>query len=225
MLLERLELALVVLLFGTLCGALSAVGETGVRALSELGADMQALGFGGQSAAEAAKNEGHAACAAWLRRSRGWQALHRACDARRGPAAILPLLHAGADPARPSPAGETPAQICRLDDPKAGALPADAATTAIVEQAALPWHMENHRLFPDAFRPIVVTLLLVQQRLQRDVQQPDESSSDDEEDAVEQGQAGGGQRQRREGRLAVFVELDIWVLWIVPKLPRFGWGM
>ena len=33
------QLALVVLLFGTLCGALSAVGETGVRALSELASE------------------------------------------------------------------------------------------------------------------------------------------------------------------------------------------
>ena len=205
------------------------IGHLGVlRALDELGADMQALGFGEQSAAETAKAHGHAACAAWLRRSRGWQALHRACDARRGPAVVLPLLRGGADPARASPAGETPARICRLEDPEAGALPVDAATTAIVEQAALPWHMANHRLFPDAFRPIVLTLLLVQQRLQRDVQQQEGSSSeeDEEEDAgEEEAQAGGAQRQRREGRLAVFVEVDIWVLWIIPKLPRFGWGV
>ena len=67
---------------------------------------------------------------------------------------MLALLHAGANPALASAAGETPLRICRLADPAAGALPADAATTETIELAAMPWHPERHHLFPDSFRPV-----------------------------------------------------------------------
>ena len=51
---------------------------------------------------------------------------------------------------------------CRLTDPAAGALPADAATAAVVGLAAMPWHPGLHDLFMDSSRPVVRTALLVE---------------------------------------------------------------
>ena len=82
----------------------------------------------------------------------------------------------------------------------------------------MPWHPERHHLFPDSFRPVVLTALLVQQRLQRRVQ---------EQEQQEEGGDGG------DGGVAVapplryghdFLTHEIWVLWIVPRLPRFAWA-
>ena len=132
---------------------------------------------------------------------------------------MLALLRAGADPALVSAAVETPLRICRLADPAAGALPADAATTETIQLAAMPWHPERHDLFPDSFRPVVLTALLVQQRLQRRVQAQEQGHGAD-------GEAAGGvvavAPQLRYG--CDFLTHDIWVLWIVPKLPRFAWA-
>ena len=120
-----------------------------------------------------------------------------------------------------SAAGETPLRICRLADPAAGALPADAVTTETIELAAMPWHPERHHLFPDSFRPVVLTALLVQQRLQRRVQ------------AQEQEQGHGADGEAAGGGVAVapqlrygcdFLTHEIWVLWIVPQLLRFAWA-
>ena len=131
---------------------------------------------------------------------------------------MLALLRAGADPALVSAAGETPLHICRLADPAAGALPADAATTETIELAAMPWHPERHHLFPDSFRPVVLTALLVQQRLQRRVQ-----AQEQEQDA-DGGAAGGGVAVAPQLRYGFdFLTHEIWVLWIVPQLPRFAW--
>jgi len=148
-----------------------------LRALEELGADTQAA-VQGETPAEIAKAKGHKNCAAWLARCRGWRPIHRACDQRRGRAHVLALLREGADPSLVSAAGETPLRICRLADPAAGALPADAATTAVVELAAMPWHPERHHLFPDSFRPVVLTALLVQHRLQRRVQEQEQEQEE-----------------------------------------------
>ena len=194
-------------------------GQLGaLRALEELGADTQAAVQRG-TPVEIAKAEGHKKCAAWLARCRGWRPIHRACDQRRGRAHVLALLREGADPSLVSAAGETPLRICRLADPAAGALPADAATTAVVELAAMPWHPERHHLFPDSFRPVVLTALLVQQRLQRRVQAQEQGHGAD-------GEAPGGEvavaPQLRYG--CDFLTQEIWVLWIVPQLPRFAWA-
>ena len=204
-------------------------GHLGVlRALEELGADTQAAAQGGtETPAEIAKTNDHKSCAAWLGRCRGWRPIHRACDQRRGRAHVLALLRAGTDPALVSAAGETPLRICRLADPAAGALPADAATTEVIELAAMPWHPERHHLFPDSFRPVVLTALLVQQRLQRRVQgQEQEQEQEQEEGAGGGGEAAGGvvavAPQLRYG--FDFLTHEIWVLWIVPQLPRFAWA-
>ena len=69
---------------------------------------------------------------------------------------------------------------------------------------------------PDSSRPVVLTALLVQRRLQRRVQE-------------EQGGAGGA--GAGGGGVAVAPPLrygddslthEIWVLWVVPQLPRFA---
>ena len=202
--------------------AAAAYGQLGaLRALEELGADTQAAVQRG-TPAEIAKAKGHKNCAAWLARCRGWRPIHRACDQRRGRAHVLALLREGADPSLVSAAGETPLRICRLADPAAGALPADAATTAVVELAAMPWHPERHDLFPDSFRPVVLTALLVQQRLQRRVQEQEQEQGH----AGADGEAAGGgvavAPQLRYG--CDFLTHEIWVLWIVPQLPRFAWA-
>jgi hypothetical protein len=193
-----------------------------LRVLEELRAGTQAAAQGGaQTPAEVAKAHGHKSCAAWLERCSGWRPIHRACDQRRGHAHVLALLRAGADPALVSAAGETPLRICRLADPAAGALPADAATTETIELAAMPWHPERHHLFPDSFRPVVLTALLVQQRLQRRVQaQEQEQAQGDAGDEA----AGGGVAVAPQLRYGCdFLTHEIWVLWIVPQLPRFAW--
>ena len=192
-----------------------------LRALEELGADTQTA-VQGETPAEIAIWRGHKSCAAWLARCRGWRPIHRACDQRRGRAHVLALLREGADPSLMSAAGETPLRICRLVDPATGALPADAATTETIELAAMPWHPERHHMFPDSFRAVVLTALLVQHRLQRRVQ----------EQELEQGGA-GADGEAADGGVAVVPQLcygcdflthEIWVLWIVPQLPRFAWA-
>ena len=105
--------------------------------------------------------------ATWLERIPGWTRFHHACDSRRGPQHITTLLREGADPALPSPAGETPLQISALTDPGRGALPENKAMTKLLEQALKPWHQKRHRLFPRTFTPRVVVVLLLQQRLER----------------------------------------------------------
>ena len=117
---------------------------------------------------------------------------------------------------------ETLLHICRLEDAKAGALPADAETTATIEAALLPWHPERHGLWPDTFRAAVTVVMLLQQRLKRGAEQRD----GEEQAARAAGEEDGGeqQRARRAGRQAVFIPHELWVLWVVPDLPRLAWG-
>ena len=194
-------------------------GHLGVlRALVEHGADTQTAGRWG-TPAKVAHDDGHPDCAAWLRRCKAWAAIHRACDRRRGKAHILALLHGGADPNLVSAAGETPLRICQLADPAAGALPADAVATALVERAPMLWHPERHPLFPDTFRPVVVAVMLLHQHLKLRAEQ-----LEDEQLAAEQAPEAGAEADD-EDRLAVFLPHELWVLWIVPMLPRLAWAV
>ncbi len=116
--------------------------------------------------ARMASEQGHTPIARWLERSCGWRPLHLVCDARRGRAAIVALLRAGADPARPSDAGETPLSICTLADAAAGALPEDPYATAVVREALRPWHPARHWLSAARFRARVGFLLLLWAKLE-----------------------------------------------------------
>ena len=197
-----------------------------MRALEELGADTRAVDKRGNTAAAHAQSWGHPLdprIRAWLRRTCRWGALHRACANRAGEALIVGLLRGGADPARRSPAGETPLSICRNEDLEDGSLPADAATTAIIEAALMPcWHPKRHRLFPDSFRSIVVAVVLLQQRLERRAEQ----MGAEEEAAAAAGEVDGSDEQhaRRAGRLSVVLPLELWLQWVVPALPRMPSG-
>ena len=203
--------------------AASAGRLAAVRALVALGADTRVTAYNGRTAAAMATASNNSHIAAWLKRCAGWGDIHRACDNRRGRGRLVTLLRAGAGPSLRSPAGHTPLQICRLEDPKAGALPADAATTATVEAALLAWHPERHGLWPDTFRAAVTTLMLLQQRLKRRAEQMEE----EEQAARAAGEQDGGaqQRARRAGRLAVFLPHELWVLWVVPGLARAAWSL
>ena len=64
----------------------------------------------------------------------GWQPLHHACDRRAEKRVVIAVLRGGADPFLPSPAGETPLQICELADAAQGALPEDPTLTKVVRQ-------------------------------------------------------------------------------------------
>ena len=143
-----------------------------VRALVARGkADPAATDCLGRTAADLAELEGHTNIVNWLRRCAVLPPLHRACDLRAGERDIAELLRGGADPFLRSAAGETPLQICRLADAALGALPARKETTDVMADAVLPWHPKRHGLFPRSFRPTVVAVLLVQQRLERLAQQ------------------------------------------------------
>ena len=101
----------------------------------------------------------------------GWSPIHHACDSRRGTQRLTELLREGLDPASATAFGETPLQICALADAAQGALPEDAAMTALLRLALKPWHPQRHVLFPRAFAARVVPLLLLCQRHeQRQVQ-------------------------------------------------------
>ena len=82
-------------------------------------------------------------------------------------ARLKALLRGGADPRLRSAFGETPLEICTLADWWRGALPEDKALTKVLREALQPWHRKRHGLFPRSFTPRVVTVLLLQQRLER----------------------------------------------------------
>ena len=104
----------------------------------------------GRTISSLAQSQGHPHTATWLERSTGWAPIHRACDSRSGTQRLIALLREGADPALVSAAGETPLQICALADPAQGALPEDAAMTALIKEALRPWHRTRHSLTPRA---------------------------------------------------------------------------
>ena len=137
---------------------------------------------------------------------------HEMSDSRRGPQHITTLLREGADPALPSPAGETPLQISALTDPGRGALPENKAMTKLLEQALKPWHQKRHRLFPRTFTPRVVVVLLLQQRLERYAALW--ARQEDAWRATERG-------RRLGASLALRLTREEWLM-VVPFLPRFG---
>ena len=168
------------------------------------------------AARDAAEQNGHPACARWLRRCVGWTPLHRACDARHGAQPLVAMLRAGADPALRSPHGETPLGLCRLADPAEGALPEDAAMSEVVAQAVLPWRIDRHHLFPRGFVPRLIVLLLVQQRLER--------QAEDFALALGQAQPLGPYLLGQQRRLvALQLTRELWLA-MAPFLPRFGFN-
>ena len=183
-----------------------------LRALAEIGGGAWTISQILAARAQA-KATDHLACARWLQRSIGWSAFQRTCDGRSGGAPrLVALLRAGADPALASPFGETPLALCRLALPKEGALPEDAAMTAVVAQALLPWRIDRHHLFPRGFVPRLVMLLLVQQRLERQA----------EAFALEQPQPLAPLLQSQRRRLvALQLTRELWLA-MAPFLPRFG---
>ena len=185
-----------------------------IRALAELGGDTQVKTNRGQTARDLATRFGHPACARWLERSAGWRPIHRACDGRRGTQRLVALLRDGADPALRSAHGETPLDLCQLTDATQGALPEDAAVTKLLEEALRPWHQKRHHVFPSTFTARVVLLLLLHQRL--------EQYSEAFEEQAAQGQAVTQRRRRLEQMLRVRLTKEIWLMTVVPFLPRFG---
>lgn len=198
--------------------AAAAADIAGLRALAEAGADTTAsCALPGRSTRKKHKHtamdlcgrgrrdnarEEIERCKRWLARSVDWQPLHYACDSRRAVASLAALLRGGADPMLPSKCGESPLDLCRLEDPDQGALPEDPATTQLLEEALRPWHPERHRLFPRSFSRRVVIVLLLHQRLEW--------------------QAWHARRRRQRGPLALTKE--VWLGSVVPLLPRFGPG-
>ena len=80
------------------------------------------------------------------------------------------------------------------------------ALTKMLSEALLPWHQERHHLFPRSFTPRVVTVLLVEQRLER----------------LAAATLGDSEAAARYGAmLRVRLSKQEW-LKVVPFLPRFG---
>ena len=178
-----------------------------VRLLVELGANLQAADGLGRTVIGAALDFKGYHVARWLERAAGWSALHRACDARRG-TQIRELLRTGADPRRRSPYGETPLEICVLADADEGARPECALASRLIRDALLPWAPARHLLFPRRFDRIVTTLLLVAERLQR--READRATA-------------RPQYPQSHPIVQCVQTRDVWLLSIVPFLPRFGW--
>ena len=186
-----------------------------LRALLELGGGLATV-----SAIRVARRDaqtmGKPACVRWLDRCVGWTPFHRACDARRGVQPLVAMLRAGADPARlAGPEGEkmTPLGLCRLADPAEGALPEDASMSELVAEAVLPWRINRHHLFPHAFVPRLVVLLLVQQRLER-------QAADFALEQLAQPLAPHLLSQQRR-LVALQLTRELWLA-LAPFLPRFG---
>ena len=179
-------------------GAMNGQLET-VRELLELGAGRVATtNTHGETARDLALHCGHPTIVALLDRSLGWSPLHWAITNRRGVRRLVALLRGGADPFLESAVGETPLQLCMLTDPLQGALPEDPLLTEALQQALRPWHRNRHQFFPHSFTRRIVTVLLLQRRLQR-------------------------QRQRQRqcpARHAVWLSEGEWLA-VVPFLPRF----
>ena len=123
------------------------------------------------------------------------------------------MLYDGADPRLPSAFGETPLQISTLADAARGALPEDEALTAVVREALQPWHPERHGLFPRSFTPRVVTVLLLEQRLERMAAQQANQQQAGPEEATEHSSSSSAM-------LHVRLSKEEW-LRVVPFLPRF----
>ena len=102
-----------------------------------------------------------------------------------------------------------------------GALPARKETTDVMALAVLPWHPKRHRLFPRSFRPTVVAVLLVQQRLDRLAQQQGAGAAQ----AVGQPPPLLQQAHVAVNPLAALCPiLSTWVNGIIPLLPRLDGG-
>ena len=122
-----------------------------VRLLARAGADLDHLANNGRNAEDAARRE-HATVADWLAASRGFTALHFACDARDH-AGVLALLR-GNDVVNVgvlSVGGQTALHVALLADAPM-ALPLCEETAALMVAAASPWSARTHRVWPDSFR-------------------------------------------------------------------------
>ena len=184
-----------------------------LRALAALGADAWTTSAM-HAARDEAEHRGYPGCARWLQRAIGWRPIHRLCDSRRGAEHLIAALRGGADPALASPHGETPLALCTLADPKEGALPEDAAMTAVMQRALLPWRLDRHDVFPRAFVPRVIALLLLHGRLERQAAAHARLQQSRRRPATRA-------HRRRGALLAVRLTRELWLA-VVPFLPRFG---
>ena len=102
------------------------------------------------------------AIADWLAASRGFTALHFACDARDHTAALALLRGEGVrDVGALSGGGQTALQVALLADAPM-ALPLCEETAALMRAAASPWSNHTHRVWPESFRARgVLTVLCV----------------------------------------------------------------
>ena len=94
----------------------------------------------------------------------------------------------------------------------------------MIADAVLPWHPKRHGLFPRAFRPTVVAVLLVQQRMQQYALEQDAA---EQQQAQQQAQAVGQpplqQAHVEANALAALCPIhSTWVNGIIPLLPRLN---
>ena len=92
----------------------------------------------------------------------------------------------------------------------------------MIADAVLPWHPKRHGLFPRTFRPTVVAVLLVQQRMQQYALEQDAAEQQQEQAAAQAvGQPPLQQAHVEANALAALCPIhSTWVNSIIPLLPR-----
>ena len=149
--------------------------EPVVRLLARAGADLDHRSNAGRTPEDQARAAEKVAIADWLAASRGFTALHFACDARDH-AGVLALLRSNDvhDVDALSEGGQTALNVALLADAPM-ALPLCEETAALMRAAASPWSNHTHRVWPESFRARgVLTVLCVAKYDKREVALPKE---------------------------------------------------
>ena len=136
--------------------------EPVVRLLARAGADLDHRLNAGNTPEDLARAAEKVAIADWLAASRGFTALHFACDARDHAGALALLRGEGVrDVGALSAGGRSALQVALLADAPM-ALPLCEETAALMRAAASPWSNHTHWVWPESFRARgVLTVLCV----------------------------------------------------------------